>query len=91
MICFFQSCDANIATPTDLIQHMKSHGLKLYQCTWCVHGADNESEMLNHVSIAHPNKLPQAYLRIITNKVRNFVNIVLLCPTDPSLLRTLVI
>ncbi|CAB3220182.1 unnamed protein product [Arctia plantaginis] len=62
------SCDADIATPTDLIQHMKSHGLKLYQCTWCVHGADNENEMLTHVSIDHPNKQPQAYIRIITNK-----------------------
>lgn len=62
-------CQEPTSSPAELVQHMKSHGLKLYQCTWCVLGADNEAELLTHVSIMHPTKQPQAYLRIITNKV----------------------
>ncbi|XP_075983411.1 uncharacterized protein LOC142981401 isoform X2 [Anticarsia gemmatalis] len=61
-------CSEECISAGDLLQHAKSHGLKLYQCTWCVHGADNESELLAHVSSVHPDKHPQAYIRIITNK-----------------------
>ncbi|CAG9559004.1 unnamed protein product [Danaus chrysippus] len=64
--CFM--CAAKVATPTDLVRHLKIHGLKLYQCCWCIHGADNEPELLAHASVYHPTKLPKAYLRIITNK-----------------------
>lgn len=69
MPIFFQTCSIEVPTAADLVHHMKTHGLKLYQCTWCVHGADNEIELLDHVSIAHPDKPPQAYMRIITIKV----------------------
>ncbi|XP_022831670.1 uncharacterized protein LOC111360081 isoform X1 [Spodoptera litura] len=61
-------CQLQAPSPSELVQHMKSHGLKLYQCTWCVLGADNETELLSHVATTHPSKQPQAYLRIITNK-----------------------
>ncbi|XP_047032782.1 uncharacterized protein LOC124639458 [Helicoverpa zea] len=61
-------CKSDQPSPSELVVHMKSHGLKLYQCTWCVLGANNESELLAHVSMVHPSKQPQAYLRIITNK-----------------------
>ncbi|CAH2093535.1 unnamed protein product [Euphydryas editha] len=64
--CFM--CSATLSTPADLIRHLKTHGLKLYQCTWCVFGADNETELLEHASANHPDKQPKAYLRIITNK-----------------------
>nr|XP_026494507.1 uncharacterized protein LOC113399574 [Vanessa tameamea]XP_026494508.1 uncharacterized protein LOC113399574 [Vanessa tameamea]XP_026494509.1 uncharacterized protein LOC113399574 [Vanessa tameamea]XP_026494510.1 uncharacterized protein LOC113399574 [Vanessa tameamea] len=64
--CFM--CSATLSTPADLIRHLKTHGLKLYQCTWCVFGADNEMELLAHASANHPDKQPKAYLRIITNK-----------------------
>ncbi|XP_050353251.1 uncharacterized protein LOC126775403 [Nymphalis io] len=64
--CFM--CPATLSTPADLIRHLKTHGLKLYQCTWCVFGADNETELLVHASANHPDKHPKAYLRIITNK-----------------------
>ncbi|XP_046963748.1 uncharacterized protein LOC124532741 [Vanessa cardui] len=64
--CFM--CSATLTTPADLIRHLKTHGLKLYQCTWCVFGADNEMELLAHASANHPDKQPKAYLRIITNK-----------------------
>lgn len=62
-------CSAKATAPADLVRHLKIHGLKLYQCCWCIHGADNESELLAHASAYHPTKLPKAYLRIITNKV----------------------
>lgn len=45
----------------------------LYQCTWCVYGAENEGELLEHASAKHPTKIPQAYLRVITQKVRTFL------------------
>ncbi|KAJ8712842.1 hypothetical protein PYW08_008146 [Mythimna loreyi] len=61
-------CQHEESLSSELVQHMKTHGLKLYQCTWCVSGADNEGELLAHVSTMHPTKQPQAYLRIITNK-----------------------
>lgn len=64
-------CSTTLTTPADLIRHLKTHGLKLYQCTWCVFGADNETELLEHASANHPDKQPKAYLRIITNKVLN--------------------
>ncbi|XP_061382443.1 uncharacterized protein LOC116778173 isoform X2 [Danaus plexippus] len=64
--CFM--CSAKATAPADLVRHLKIHGLKLYQCCWCIHGADNESELLAHASAYHPTKLPKAYLRIITNK-----------------------
>lgn len=64
-----QECLEGFLTPTELTNHLKTHGLNLYQCTWCVHGADNEVELLAHSSEKHPTKQPQAYLRIITTKV----------------------
>lgn len=51
----------------------------LYQCTWCVYGAENEGELLQHASAEHPSKIPQAYLRIITQKVR-ILRKVICCP-----------
>ncbi|XP_039752118.1 uncharacterized protein LOC120628008 isoform X2 [Pararge aegeria] len=66
LFCFI--CSASALTPAELIRHLKTHGLKLYQCTWCVFGADNETELLAHASALHPTRVPKAYLRIITNK-----------------------
>ncbi|XP_063832929.1 uncharacterized protein LOC135082110 [Ostrinia nubilalis] len=40
----------------------------MYQCTWCVHGADNEAQLLAHSSAKHPDKPPAAYVRMITKK-----------------------
>ncbi|KAM3964042.1 LOW QUALITY PROTEIN: uncharacterized protein ACR2FA_002089 [Aphomia sociella] len=62
-ICYVQNNSAS-----DVIQHMKIHDYNLYQCTWCRHGADNESELLAHAAALHPDRPPQAYLRIITTK-----------------------
>ncbi|CAH2052792.1 unnamed protein product, partial [Iphiclides podalirius] len=64
--CFI--CSVQVTNISDLLLHVKGHGFKVYQCTWCVHGADSETEFLAHASEKHPNKQPQAYLRIITNK-----------------------
>ncbi|KAG6458947.1 hypothetical protein O3G_MSEX011135 [Manduca sexta] len=61
-------CSIAVQSPSELVHHMKIHGLRLYQCTSCVFGADNEPEMLAHASSRHPDKLPQAYLRVVTNK-----------------------
>ncbi|XP_013184117.1 uncharacterized protein LOC106129948 [Amyelois transitella] len=61
-------CSQTLPSAADLIQHMKSHDLNLYQCTWCVHGADSEADLLAHAATRHPAQQPQAYLRIITNK-----------------------
>lgn len=61
-------CSAQFSTPPELVHHMKEHNYNLYQCTWCLHGADGESELLSHAAAAHPTRLPQAYLRIITTK-----------------------
>lgn len=49
---------------------MKTHDVNVYQCTWCVHGADNEAALLAHTASKHPTKQPQAYLRVITKKVQ---------------------
>ncbi|XP_041971746.1 uncharacterized protein LOC121727813 [Aricia agestis] len=65
-LCFI--CYEKSSSATELIRHLKVHGLKLYQCTRCVYGADNEPELLGHASAKHPYKQPTAYLRIITNK-----------------------
>ncbi|CAG9791188.1 unnamed protein product [Diatraea saccharalis] len=61
-------CKEKQLTPQQLIQHMKCHELNVYQCTWCLHGADTETALLYHSSQKHPHKQPQAYLRVITNK-----------------------
>ncbi|CAH0402919.1 unnamed protein product [Chilo suppressalis] len=61
-------CKLSQNTPQLLIRHMKSHELNIYQCTWCVHGADSETGLLFHASQKHPDKQPLAYLRVITNK-----------------------
>ncbi|KAJ0173263.1 hypothetical protein K1T71_011439 [Dendrolimus kikuchii] len=61
-------CKESVATAADLIIHMKDHGLMLYQCTWCVHGAEKEPDLISHVATNHPDKQPQAYIRIITSK-----------------------
>lgn len=66
---FSQICSTSAPTPAELIGHLETHGLKIYQCTWCVFGADNESQLLEHASALHPTRRPKAYLRIITNKV----------------------
>lgn len=65
-------CQLEISTAEDYVGHLKTHGMRLYQCTWCVFGADTESELLAHASAVHPTKQPKAYLRIITNKVSKF-------------------
>ncbi|XP_047523622.1 uncharacterized protein LOC125062061 [Pieris napi] len=64
--CFI--CKAPSDSVAALIHHYKSHGLKLYQCAWCVFGADSENELLTHSSIHHAVCQPKAYLRVITNK-----------------------
>ncbi|XP_045503629.1 uncharacterized protein LOC123700461 [Colias croceus] len=64
--CF--ECNSSSTSVAELIQHLKTHGLRLYQCVWCVFGADNENDLLAHASIKHPTLQPQAYLRVITNK-----------------------
>lgn len=70
---FLQICSSSFPSPVEAIQHLKTHGLMLYQCTWCVYGAENEGELLSHASAKHPSKIPQAYLRVITQKVRMFI------------------
>ncbi|XP_045770929.1 uncharacterized protein LOC123871270 isoform X2 [Maniola jurtina] len=65
-LCFI--CSTSAPTPVDLVSHLKIHGLKLYQCPWCVFGAEDEMELLEHASARHPTRPPKAYLRIITNK-----------------------
>ncbi|XP_047998890.1 uncharacterized protein LOC125236246 [Leguminivora glycinivorella] len=62
-ICYF--CNESCPDATALILHLKTHGLRLYHCTLCVHGADNEPELLAHASTKHPGKTPQAYIRTI--------------------------
>ncbi|XP_038212604.1 uncharacterized protein LOC119832872 [Zerene cesonia] len=64
--CFV--CHISSTSVAELIQHLKTHGLRLYQCVWCVFGADNENDLLAHASSKHPALQPQAYLRVITNK-----------------------
>ncbi|XP_023952293.1 uncharacterized protein LOC112056160 [Bicyclus anynana] len=64
--CFI--CSISVDKSTELIRHFKTHGLKLYQCTWCVFGAVDENELLEHASALHPARQPKAYLRIITKK-----------------------
>ncbi|KAJ2940308.1 hypothetical protein O0L34_g11892 [Tuta absoluta] len=59
------ACCQEFGHPMELIQHLKTHGLKLYQCVWCVEGGDNEGDFLAHSSSRHPSRLPQAYVRII--------------------------
>ncbi|XP_045522290.1 uncharacterized protein LOC123712936 [Pieris brassicae] len=64
--CFI--CKESSDSVAALIHHYKTHGLKLYQCAWCVFGADTEIELLTHSSIHHAVCQPKAYLRVITNK-----------------------
>ncbi|XP_059048195.1 uncharacterized protein LOC131843542 [Achroia grisella] len=61
-------CSEPHASAAELIHHMKEHNFNLYQCTWCLHGADGEPELLSHAATHHPARMPQAYLRIITSK-----------------------
>ncbi|XP_063388597.1 uncharacterized protein LOC134674456 [Cydia fagiglandana] len=62
-ICYV--CSDSCPDATALILHLKTHGMRLYHCTLCVHGADNEPELLAHASAKHPGKNPQAYIRTI--------------------------
>lgn len=73
IVLFLQICPSSSPSPVEAIQHLKTHGLMLYQCTWCVYGAENEAELLQHASAKHPSKIPQAYLRVITQKVSTFI------------------
>lgn len=73
IVLFLQICPSSFPSPVEAIQHLKTHGLMLYQCTWCVYGAENEAELLQHASAKHPSKIPQAYLRVITQKVSTFI------------------
>ncbi|KAL0818474.1 hypothetical protein ABMA28_008929 [Loxostege sticticalis] len=66
--CYLCTTTPQPASPTELLQHMKTHDVNVYQCTWCVHGADNEAALLAHTASKHPTKQPQAYLRVITKK-----------------------
>lgn len=68
-----QLCALRPASPAELVLHLRAHGLQLYQCTWCVRGADNEAELLAHAAAAHPDRQPQAYVRVITSKVRGLI------------------
>ncbi|XP_072934213.1 uncharacterized protein [Epargyreus clarus] len=61
-------CNISSTSTEDLVQHLKSHGLRIYQCCRCLFGADNEAELLAHASALHPLKQPKAYLRITTSK-----------------------
>ncbi|XP_012548180.2 uncharacterized protein LOC101742695 [Bombyx mori] len=61
-------CSELVTTVAQLVQHMKVHNMGMYQCAWCVYGADSETDIMSHSSGKHPFKQPQAYLRVITNK-----------------------
>lgn len=73
-VFILQICLCTFPIPIELVQHFKTHGLMLYQCAWCVFGAENEAELLTHASAKHPSQIPQAYLRVITQKVSTLSN-----------------
>lgn len=61
---WFQFCAKSYSQQL-LIDHLREHGLHLYQCVWCVNGFDSETKFLDHISLVHPDRKPSAYLRHI--------------------------
>ncbi|KAL4704386.1 hypothetical protein ACJJTC_017620 [Scirpophaga incertulas] len=74
--CYF--CDIAVPTAAALIQHMKVHGLNIYQCVMCCFGADTESSLLAHTSEKHYYTEPFAYIRTSHKKHASSVSAVAL-------------
>ncbi|XP_066595045.1 uncharacterized protein [Prorops nasuta] len=61
-------CELSFPTYERLIGHYKVHGLGRYQCLYCLNGTDSIDDIHKHLSLLHPNRLPQILERNFTSK-----------------------
>lgn len=62
-VFFCHYCKVDFLTFKRLMNHYRLHGLNVFQCNYCIHGAETKEEILLHLCNAHSDEPLKAYMR----------------------------
>lgn len=62
-VFFCHYCKVDFLTFKRLMNHYRLHGLNVFQCNYCIHGAETKEEILLHLCNAHADDPLKAYMR----------------------------